>query len=176
MKKKPKPRKVKVKMTQARALKLIRQHRPENLLTVTNLGLNLIHVGSGAFRSAYRIKDTDLVIKFPQESDKRYAKFHSAAEVRKIKHFTQYKSLRPHVPKIYYHDTKTGVIVMKRYYPISKSEGPLVNHHNDGEFDWRLLLIGKLIKDLTGKSFEDGSGSNLAVDEKNVLKFIDIGY
>jgi hypothetical protein len=128
------------------------------------------------FRSAYRVKDTDLVIKFPQEPNKNYAKSHSAAEVRKIKHFTQYKSLRPHLPKIFYHDKKSGVLVMKRYYPISRSEGPLVNHCNDGEYDWRLLLIGKLIEDLTGKPFEDGFGRNLAVDENNVLKFIDIGY
>jgi hypothetical protein len=163
-------------MSQAKALKLIRENRPVNLLAATCLGLKCVHVGFGVFRSAYHIKDTNLVIKFPQEPDKTYAKFHSAAEVRKIKHFIQYKSLRPHMPKIYYYDPKSGVIVMKRYYKMRKTEGPLVNHWNDGEYDWRLLLIGKLIKDLTGKQFEDGFGSNLAVDEKNVLKIIDLGY
>src|ERR1700688_2699481 len=98
MKKKPKPRKV--KMTQTRALKLIREHRPENLLTASNLGLKLIHVGTGAFRAVYRVKDTNLVIKFPDGENDYDA--HSAFEIKNLQKLYQCKALRRHLPKIYF--------------------------------------------------------------------------
>src|ERR1017187_127468 len=106
-----------------RALHLIRKHQPGTLLETSQLGLVLVHHGEGAFRKSYRIAGTSLLMKFPQTSGESSSKYgymsdrcHTRSEVRKIRVLSQFKSLRRHVPPVYYFNSRHGVIVTK-FYP-----------------------------------------------------------
>lgn len=155
-------------------MKLIRENRPENLLTASNLGLKLIHVGSGAFRAVYRIKDTNLVIKFPDPYEN--GEYHSREENRMIEKLYQYKVLRSYLPKIFYFERKSGVIVMEYYdkYSDRKAENPH-SMRTYGNITWERVLIIKLIKRLTGEYFGDLYNANLRLDKNKHVKFVDMG-
>src|SRR5208337_2099603 len=81
-------------------LRKIRKYQPKNLLETTKLGMICRYVGEGAFRSAYKIVGTTLLIKFPliesfhhrvegnlrtYRTDDYDGKCHTRAEVRKIR-------------------------------------------------------------------------------------------
>jgi tRNA A-37 threonylcarbamoyl transferase component Bud32 len=160
-------------MTQNRALQLIKKHRPENLITAHELGLRLIHIGSGAFRTVYRIKNTDLVIKFPDDED---GESHTRTEIKAIERLYKYKVLRSHLPKVYFYDSKSGVVVMEYYDKYSDHKAgnphPMQTH---GDTTWERILISKLIRKLTGVDFQDLYNSNLRLDKNQHVKFVDIG-
>src|ERR1035437_6342269 len=106
-----------------RALRLIRKHHPATLLETSQLCLRLVYHGEGAFRKAYRIAGTKLLIKFPQTADRKTTSYgyttdrcHTRSEVRKIKKLREFKSLRTHVPPVYYFNSRHGVMVTE-FYP-----------------------------------------------------------
>jgi len=76
----------------------------------------LVREGAGIFRVAMRVKGLPLVVKFPLASGKdmsfRGGKMHSTVEVRKIKKLARISWMRPHLPRVLYHDKKSGVLVM----------------------------------------------------------------
>jgi len=163
----------KPKMTQSRALRLIKINRPENLLEASNLGLKLVHIGSGSYRKVYRVKDTDLVIKFPEAEDWSCdGKQHSKAEAARIKKLYKYKSLRPHLPKIYFHDPKSGVLVTKYYERYNKKRAE-VGAYRCKDISWERGLICRMMEEMTGVAIWDLYDDNLRLDN-NEVKFIDI--
>lgn len=110
-------------------LRKINKHRPEDVAALRALGIGVKYIGDGAFRIAYRILGTDLVIKFPieegSEGDRSGGIAHTRAEARRIARLSE-TVLRAHVPKVYYVDDKNGVIVMKFY---EKSRTSARAHH-----------------------------------------------
>jgi tRNA A-37 threonylcarbamoyl transferase component Bud32 len=138
------------------------------------LGLKLIHVGSGAFRSVYRIKNTNLVIKFPDLYE--YGEDHSRDEVRTIKKLYKYKVLRSYLPKIFYFDHRSSVIVMEYYdkYNDRKAGNPHPMR-TYGDITWERVLIIELIAKLTGAYFGDLYNINLRLDKNKHVKFVDMG-
>lgn len=82
--------------------------------------------GVGAFREVMKVKSLPLVVKFPlaegshdprrgKKLSYRSGKMHSTAEVRKIAKLSKIRWMRPYLPKVYYHDRKSGVLVMHWY-------------------------------------------------------------
>lgn len=163
-------------------LRKIRKHSPKNLLETSQLGMRLVRVGSGAFRTAYKIAGTTLLIKFPiMESFRRGkdgvlfpyhkydadGKYHTRAEVRKIRALSEFKSLHKHLPPVYYYNSADGVMVTQYFNKASEDDlicgmGP---------------LLSGVIKELTGVTLEDLFGDNMRIDpDKSRLVFTDLGY
>src|SRR5208337_4505065 len=100
-------------------LRKIRKYQPKNLLETTKLGMICLFVGEGAFRSAYKIVGTTLLIKFPlmYQTDDHDGKYHTRAEIRKIRALSKFKSLRKAMPPVYYYKSNDGVMsrsIMRR--------------------------------------------------------------
>lgn len=155
-------------MTQARALRLIKKHRPTSLAGARELGLRLVHLGSGVFRNVYRIKNTDLVIKFIVEYGDEY---HARAEIRNYEKLKTSRALRACLPKLFYFDEKSGTSVWE-FYP---------ERINQEALRGRLCaLVGKLASELTGANFTDVHTDNIRAISSVTscyprLKFIDLG-
>ena len=157
-----------------KALELIEEYQFKTA-SDASIYLSLDKVGEGSFRTAYRITGTTLLIKFPvvvthrkngqvTGEDSKEGQVHTRAEVRKIRRLSQYRSLRSHVPPIYYYNGKDGVVVM-RYY----------NTPLDLEGRARDRLIRKVIKELTGVTLGDSVGDNVK-QHRGRLIFVDCGY
>lgn len=155
------------KMTQAQALRLIRKHRPASLFVAHQLGLRLVHLGSGVFRNAYRIKETYLVIKFIREDGDEY---HAREEIKNLNKLKTSKALRKCLPRLYYFDKKSGTSVWE-FFPERFNQRNLVEKMGD--------LIGKLARELTGANFQDVHTDNIRADGfgyyQQIIKFIDLG-
>lgn len=143
-----------------KALELIEEYQFKTA-SDASIYLSLDKVGEGSFRKAYRITGTTLLIKFPLGKE---GKVHTRAEVRKIRRLSQYRSLRSHVPPIYYYNSKDGVVVM-RYY----------NTPLDLDGRARERLIRKVIKELTGVTLGDSVDDNVK-QHRGRLIFVDCGY
>lgn len=162
-------------------LRRIRRFQPKNLLETTELGMTCIYVGEGAFRTAYRIAQTSLLIKFPlMESfhhrckgnlvtyriDDTDGKYHTRAEVRKIRALSKFKSLRGHLPPVYYYNSRDGVLVT-RFFKKAREKDWIYNV---------CPLLSGVIKELTGVTLGDLFGDNVRKDREERLVFTDLGY
>lgn len=155
-----------------KAILLIEKHHPSTPTEFKKIGLHLKFVGAGAFREVCRIKDCDLVVKFPLneakgKKDYRAGKLHSTNEVKRIKALSAYSELRPHLPKVHYHNRKTGVLVMQYYESFDKDTFQ--------QFVKLGNVVIKLVKRLTGVTMSDVHWGNFH-KEKNKGVFIDLGY
>jgi len=145
------------------ALRLFQKHNFENSKQA-GLCLQLEYLGSGAFRDAYRIAHTDLLVKFPLGHD---GKVHSRAEMRKNQKLGGYPFLKKHLPPVYYWNSKTGVLVTK-YYPHAKLRRT---------WDAMGVVIGELLKNLVGVEHTDlWSGADNVRMDNGYLVFTDLGY
>jgi hypothetical protein len=155
-------------MTQNRALTLIRRHHPATTSEFRRIGLAIYKLGSGCFRTGYRIRETDLVVKFPQNS---VGKYHTTLELKRIAQLKKYSSLRPHLPPVYYHNKKTGVLVTRFYRRGDR-------HDNF----WTLgVLLAKLIREKTGVELCDIREDNMRLGGqrkrgRDRCVLIDLGY
>jgi len=158
-----------------RALCLIRRGQPKTVEEARALGLGaLVEVGQGAFRTAYRIYGTNLLIKFPLMfhyvhltpsvwHDKE-GKNHTRMEVKKIWALRESPVMRKHIPPVYYFNGRDGVMVTK-YYPKSKWISSATNN-----------LVHELIKEYCGVILGDLSADNVRTEPARNLIFIDLGY
>ncbi len=158
-----------------RALRLIRKGQPKDLDEAQALGIGaLIKIGGGAFRTAYRIHGTSLVIKFPLMFNYKHidgddwndleGKNHTRMEVKKIRVMKESPVMRKHIPPIYYFNSRDGVMVTK-YYPKAKYGRFAMNQ-----------LVSEMIKGFCGVTLGDISPDNIRVEKYNNLIFIDLGY
>ena len=145
-----------------RALRIIRKVQPKNLLEASEaLGMTLIHAGTGAFRSTYRIYGSSLLIKFPID---REGKNHTRMEVKKIRALQKFPMWHKHLPPIHYFNGRDGVMVTK-FYPKGKHPEYARN-----------MLIGELTKWFCGVSLGDIGPDNIRSDGDDNLILLDLGY
>lgn len=78
-------------------------------------GMTLRLLGVGAYREAFRIKNSDVVVKFPRTKTESEGKKHGRQEMARIKRLSESTCLREFLPEVVYYDHDTGVIAM-RYY------------------------------------------------------------
>jgi hypothetical protein len=159
------------------ALRAIRKYRFKTIEDARKELLGFVKVGEGAFRQAYRIQGTTLLMKFPVMDsygdgeggwqDDHLGKCHTRAEVRKIRALSKFRSLKHHVPPVYYFNSADGVMVT-RYYPAVREW--VINSNKN-------FVLSNVIKELTGVTLEDISGDNVKVDtRRSKLIFVDLGY
>jgi hypothetical protein len=130
-------------------------------------------LGAGLFRSGYKIRNCDLVIKFPGKDDVKPSvggkenRDHSLQEVRRLKRLMKDGTLNRFLPEIFYHDKKTGVVVM-RYYPPFKDFEELA--------DALGRMIGHLIFRVTRVRCTDVHTENVRRGQYDRAILIDLGY
>jgi hypothetical protein len=165
-----------------RALRLIRRGQPKTVTEARASGLTLGEVGKdeGAFRCAYRIYGTDLLIKFPLHYRCRKDETeggpevwrnkdginHTRMEVKKIRALREFPVMRKHIPPVYYFHSRDGVIVTK-YYP--KVKAKWVQHAVN-------RLLGDMVKKYCGVVLGDLTPENLRAVSYENLVIIDLGY
>jgi hypothetical protein len=116
----------------------------------------------------YKTVGTPLVIKFPLNEDQDFdgGVQHSISEVRRIKRLSQIKELIPHLPKVHFHDRKSGVLVMDYYQPLSS--------------DKAVELLGKVIRKLVSRiarvAMNDIHCDNVRKGRRGEVTFCDLGY
>lgn len=78
-------------------------------------GFRLRLLGVGVYREAYKVVDSDVVIKFPRSKTTSEGKKHSQQEMTRIRSLRESTVLAPFLPEVLYYDKSAGVIAM-RYY------------------------------------------------------------
>jgi hypothetical protein len=156
-----------------RALRLIRRGQPKTVEEAASLLVGLDKIGQGAFRTAYRIRGTNLLIKFPlmynygvsgrEDWNDKEGKNHTRMEVKKIRALMEFPIMRKHIPPVYYFNGRDGVMVT-RYYPKSKWVSCATNN-----------LVSDMVKEYCGVTMGDLSPDNLRTETGNLI-FIDCGY
>jgi hypothetical protein len=159
-----------------KAITLIEEHRPKTPAEFEKIGLPLSFLGRGAFREVCKIDDCPLVVKFPlaeegESLDYRRGKLHTTNEVKRIDKLWEHTKLRKFLPKVYYHDRDSGVLVMHYYLEYDK---------NDKKGDIQFEDLGKVVKvlfsRLTGVPMGDVHVGNFHKGRGNHGVFIDFGY
>ncbi len=144
---------------------------PRNLLDVQSMGLKLKKIGDGVYRQVYKIEGVPLVVKIPGgDAFPVGCRRHARSEYRTVKRIHRYKKfaqLRKYMPRIYYFDNKSGLMLM-HYYSVPKKYKIAISN--------LLSLVVKLIWPNTASSECDVHGANIGMDENNQPVLIDLGY
>lgn len=163
-----------------RALRLIRRGQPKTVEELERLGVGpVVGVGNGAFRAAYRIYGTSLLVKFPLDVkhvvndnspdwSNYEGKNHTRMEVKKIRALSKFPMWKKHLPPVYYFNSRDGVLVTK-FFPKGKwVEGA------------KSQLISEMAKTFCGITLGDLSTDNVRTtgNSKNGrdLIVVDLGY
>lgn len=155
----------------------LRRERPEPTVAAIEacLGLSLRRIGQGAFRSVYHVGTLPIVVKIPLPSKSkegiRCNRDHSRREAAKYEKLRRFPLLRPSLPRVYFHDPKTSLLIIEYIEPtgyknkVSPTERKLVASN---------ILMEKLIKSLTGVAVSDIVENNLSVRNRRLM-FLDLG-
>lgn len=149
---------------------LLNNEKPKSLKDFASIGLKLYHIGNGAYRTVYKIKDSNFVIKIPKRKSDRA---HAAGEMQTIniilKAKRKHKVLKKYMPNVLYYDKYSGIIVMEQYKIKSYKESHAIV---------RCLMDIIDIKWSFSASAEDADvhSANIGFDKKGNPKFIDMGY
>lgn len=100
-----------------------KKHKPKTIEdALVKCEIEAEFLAEGVFRRSFRLDGYPIVAKFPKGDGKREIDIeHTNDEIKlinKILKDTKLEILRSHVPEIYYHDKKNGVVLMKYYYPL----------------------------------------------------------
>jgi hypothetical protein len=153
---------------------LLKTHKPKNVLEASKV-LRLEHLGSGAYRSVYKIGGVPMVIKFPLDG-RTDEKDHTRAEIRTIStinRLKKYENLRYLMPKMYYKHMGHGVIVMHYYKPLLDSKAKFIPAF--------VKLLDKFVSAVWPEAMKEGESvdihqQNLGIDEDDNIVFTDLGY
>ena len=153
-----------------RIVELFDKHKPKTLVDINALGLKTRKIGNGVYRTVYKITGFPLVIKLPA-NDNADCKRHSVAEaltVRKINRFKKFAILKKYMPRIYYCEKSTGVMLVHFYKPVRGSEGHAL-----------ASVIDDLVCTIWPYAINNGEvdihSGNIGIDEEQ-SKLIDLGY
>lgn len=164
-------------MKLSRVLQIVKKHKPTVAAHLRG-HLNLKFIGSGSYRKTYRVVNSPFLIKFPHigpsasDRDNHAACVkHSGLEVAKHRHFSGFFELKAYLPKIYYYDKVTGIVVMEYI-----EENDDTTNADYWKYEALSGLVSVLIKSLTRKKLTDISDSNLRLSKGGQLKFIDLAF
>lgn len=166
-------------LTVRKVVNRLRMWEPRNesdALRVCELPLHFL--GEGAFRTAYSIIGTPLILKIPQLLDGSEAYDyegdeinigHAAVEYRTYRRILfskdrAIKQLHPYMPDIYYFHEATGVTLMHRY-ELLRGKGAASKRRE----------IQHLFSDTLGVCDADFHSENVGVDEHGKIKLLDLG-
>ena len=147
--------------------------RPKDIQTVG--GFKSYSLGSGAYRRVYKLCGIPLVVKFPLtelECDKKHSVLEYKAWGRIIRGQRKYKKLIPYLPKMYFIDDTTGVLISQYCTPL--------NHSRMKSYARQIAAMVGDIVDLTwdGRMYgtKDMHYENMGIDEHGQIKIIDMGF
>jgi hypothetical protein len=165
------------------AVKRIRKFSPKTPFDFAKIGVPLKTKaeGAGVFREAVRARDLSLCVKFPLcdgkmpasgNDDYHEGKWHTTTEVKRIERLRKFPFMRKYLPKIYYHDRKSGVLVMRWYEAFDNDFNAYCSLGN---------MAADLMYRLTGVKTIDIHGGNTRTSnpnrgEKGRTILIDMGY
>lgn len=164
-------------MTRQTVIRRLRRHQPQDEQDLLEHGIPLEYVGNGAFRYAYRIPGTSLIVKIPKRKNYngKYnevtfddCRDHARAEhdaYINVKHTVEFKALRKYLPEIVYFDHESGLLVMKEYKTRKWSRS----------WDAKVRELDDMVQSITGSEDTDCHTSNIAVDERGRPVIIDLG-
>ena len=154
-------------MTIKSMVKKLRLLRPRNATEFENLlQVKLVPAGSGGFREAFAIKNSRVIVKFPMSGGSSVR--HARREIRRIQQILKSEKffyLRRYVPKIYWWDYKTGVIVVVMLNRVSEA--------TSADTD----IVTNMLKDTfsTVGGAPDTAYTNVGYDGRGQLKVLDWG-
>jgi hypothetical protein len=146
-------------------------------------GMKLMKLGTGLYRSTYKVVGVSVVIKFPNYMcgvDKseyhtyRDEVYHMISEHRAISKILRckrkYRMLKQFVPDVYYFNRKTGVIATEQCVKLRNSDVSMAK-------DMLVHLVNDIVE-LTwaARGCTDLHSSNIGVSLSGDLKIIDFGY
>lgn len=153
-----------------RIVELFDKHKPKTLVDINALGFKTRKIGHGVYRTVHKITGVPLVIKLPA-SDLNDCKNHSLAEartVRSINRFKKFATLKKYMPRIYYCEKSTGVMLVHFYKPVRGSEKHTL-----------ASVITDLVCTIWPYAINDREvdihSGNIGIDGAQ-LKLIDLGY
>jgi hypothetical protein len=150
-----------------KVIRLIKERRPKNPSEFNKIGIPLTRISEdqGIFRKVYKVRNCDLVVKFPKA---RSGAIHTRDEVAKIKKLKKFAVMRPHLPTVHYYDAANSVLVID-YCPKFTTY--------EKEADAMGAFIMRLIKSATGVTIGDIHSENVHkhVTRDNAV-IIDAGY
>ena len=163
----------------------IKTHKPKTVYDLKELAIRVKPIGSGAYRKAYRIIDTDIVIKFPDSAyleeweggeDNAYNECldHARQEIkviRRIETVGKYKGLRPLLPNVYYTNMRHGVIAMEYCKPLRYSSKNQAISSLISQFAYAIATG----KDNKGWDDYDIRRANIGINNNGAYKIIDLG-
>jgi hypothetical protein len=96
----------------------IKNLAPTSPEDVRKAGIKMRLLGTGMFRSGYKVRNTDVVLKFPvvTSGDREEGIQHSKQEIDRLRRLKRAGTVEQFLPEVFYYNKKTGVIAM-RYYP-----------------------------------------------------------
>lgn len=147
-------------------VKIFKDHRPMNRQEAEKIGLSLYGARSGSFRSVYRIRDTDLVVKFAVDGDGIDHNIAEAEACFKILNSKKLKPLHRYMPKIY--RSSEHYIVMKYYRPMTGRDISRASVH----------IMRNMVEDFGFCHPDYGTDlhwRNLGFDTNDQIKFLDMG-
>lgn len=159
-------------MNVPQVIRKIKKARPQNQKDFKAMGLTLVREGSGLFRSVMRIKGVPVVVKFPKASGKdvsyRSGKMHSTVEARKIAKLYRIPWMRRYLPRVYYHDKKSGILVVSWHKEFANDVDAF---RALGRFTTKLLRQNHkvTVSDIHEENVRQG------VDRKQII-LVDLGY
>lgn len=157
-----------------RVLQLVNNCKPKTAQDTLYAGLPLKYLGDGAYREAYHIIGTELVIKLPKRTDLASTScnvMHSLHEFHAIKRILRSRSkkcqaIKKHLPKVYYCDAN-GVMVVRKY-------NMLPNKYQSDKL--RAVLSHKVCSTLKLFDGDIENSGNVGIDGRGTLKILDAGY
>lgn len=154
-------------LTDRKIIALFKYYHPKSLAEVEELGINYKYYSRGCDRKVYRM-GRNLILKI---EDKRFSSYDQTPTevkfIQRISKFKKYKSLRKHIPKLYYADVHNRITVL-RFYPYKATEG---NSEHCEKMDMIESLFGKIFPQVGG-DFHQG---NFRISADGVMVCVDLG-
>ena len=101
-----------------KVISLFKQHHPMYWQVQPYCEVDLKYIGKGSYRQVYQIDNLPIVVKLPLglDADIKECISHSENEMDAINTVKKkHKHLIKYLPKIYYYNLDTGIIVMHKY-------------------------------------------------------------
>ena len=151
-----------------RIVQRIRALKPRTVEEARAAGFKMRKLGEGMYRRVYKVKNYDIVFKFPGATaeTKTGGRKHAAQEMNRLKRLRRCEALHRFLPEIYYYDKDSGVIAMKYYPPFADFEE---------EADAMGRMIGTLIQKLTRVRCNDIHTENVRQNREDTV-IIDLGF
>ncbi len=154
------------KLTDRQIISLFKYHHPKNFREIKALGIKVKYFDKGVDRRAYRLGE-GLILKWEDADSSSFDQTPHEIEIfQKIQKDEKYKSIRKHIPKLYYADKVNRLMI------VAFCSGSEVGNEDDPEYVSLSTHIEKLIPEC-GNDLHCG---NFRYAKNGLLMCIDLGY